>query len=166
MSTENLNIEESRKKIKSLVGDIKVAMMITGFDKKPINAIPMTTKKIDNEGNIWFLSLRTSHHNKDLLKSKDVQLLYSDPSDMEYLSVFGEAEVTTERAVLEDLYEKTDDNWFEEIDDPNLTAIKVRPEEAYYWDTKTNKSVTLLKLGVGAVTGNKQDIGEKGKLNI
>lgn len=166
MSTENLNIEESRKKIKSLVGDIKVAMMITGFDKKPINAIPMTTKKIDNEGNIWFLSLRTSHHNKDLLKSKDVQLLYSDPSDMEYLSVFGEAEVTTERAVLEDLYEKTDDNWFEEIDDPNLTAIKVRPEEAYYWDTKTNKYVTLLKLGVGAVTGNKQDIGEKGKLNI
>lgn len=166
MSTESLNREESRKKIKELVGDIKVAMMITGFDKKPINAIPMTTKKIDNDGNIWFLSLRNSHHNQDLLKSKDVQLLYSDPSDMEYLSVFGEAEVTTDRAVLEDLYEKTDDNWFEEIDDPNLTAIKVKPEEAYYWDTKTNKYITLLKMGVGALTGNKQDIGEKGKLNI
>lgn len=166
MSTENLNREESRKKIRSLVGDIKVAMMITGFDKKPINAIPMTTKKIDNEGHIWFLSLRNSHHNKDLINNKDIQLLYSNPSDMEYLSIFGEAEVTTDRAILEDLYEKTDDNWFEEIDDPNLTAIKVRPEEAYYWDTKTNKYVTLLKLGVGAVTGNKQNIGEKGKLNI
>lgn len=166
MSTEIPNQEESRKKIRNLVGDIKVAMMITGFDKKPINAIPMTTKKVDNDGNIWFLSLSNSHHNQDLLKSKDVQLLYSDPSNMEYLSVFGEAEVTTDRAVLENLYEKTDDNWFEEIDDPNLTAIKVKPDEAYYWDNKTNKYVTLLKLGVGAVTGNKQDIGEKGKLNI
>ncbi|MFD0976532.1 pyridoxamine 5'-phosphate oxidase family protein [Salinimicrobium gaetbulicola] len=166
MSTEKLDKEESRKKIKSLVGDIKVAMMITGFDQKPIPAIPMTTKKIDNDGNIWFLSLRNSHHNQNLLKDKQVQLLYSDPSDMEYLSVYGEAEVTTDRAVLEDLYEKTDDNWFEEIDDPNLTAIKVRPEEAYYWDTKTNKYITLLKLGVGAITGNKQDIGEKGELDI
>lgn len=166
MSTEKLDREESRKKIRSLVGDIKVAMMITGFDQKPIPAIPMTTKKIDNEGNIWFLSLRNSHHNQNLLQDKQVQLLYSDPSDMEYLSVYGEAEVTTDRAILEDLYEKTDDNWFEEIDDPNLTAIKVRPEEAYYWDTKTNKYITLLKLGVGAITGNKQDIGEKGELDI
>lgn len=166
MSTEKLDREESRKKIRSLVGDIKVAMMITGFDQKPIPAIPMTTKKIDNDGNIWFLSLRNSHHNQNLLQNKQVQLLYSDPSDMEYLSVYGEAEVTTDRAILEDLYEKTDDNWFEEIDDPNLTAIKVKPEEAYYWDTKTNKYITLLKMGVGAITGNKQDIGEKGKLDL
>lgn len=166
MSTEKLDREESRKKIRGLVGDIKVAMMITGFDQKPIPAIPMTTKKIDNDGNIWFLSLRNSHHNQNLLQDKQVQLLYSDPSDMEYLSVYGEAEVTTDRAILEDLYEKTDDNWFEEIDDPNLTAIKVKPEEAYYWDTKTNKYITLLKMGVGAVTGNKQDIGEKGKLDL
>lgn len=166
MSTEKLDREESRKKIRSLVGGIKVAMMITGFDQKPIPAIPMTTKKIDNDGNIWFLSLRNSHHNQNLLQNKQVQLLYSDPSDMEYLSVYGEAEVTTDRAILEDLYEKTDDNWFEEIDDPNLTAIKVKPEEAYYWDTKTNKYITLLKMGVGAITGNKQDIGEKGKLDL
>lgn len=166
MSTEKLDREESRKKIRSLVGDIKVAMMITGFDQKPIPAIPMTTKKIDNDGNIWFLSLRNSHHNQNLLQNKQVQLLYSDPSDMEYLSVYGEAEVTTDRAILEDLYEKTDDNWFEEIDDPNLTAIKVKPEEAYYWDTKTNKYITLLKMGVGAITGNKQDIGEKGRLDL
>lgn len=166
MSTEQLDREESRKKIRSLVGDIKVAMMITGFEQRPIPAIPMTTKKIDNDCNIWFLSLKNSHHNQNLLQNKQVQLLYSDPSDMEYLSVYGTAEVTTDRAVLEDLYEKTDDNWFEEIDDPNLSAIKIKPEEAYYWDTKTNKYITLLKMGIGALTGEKQDIGEKGKLNI
>lgn len=166
MSTEKLNREESRKKIKSLVGDIKVAMMITGFEQRPVPAIPMTTKKIDNDGNIWFLSLRNSHHNQNLLRSKNIQLLYSDPSDMEYLSVYGEAEITTDRAVLDELYEKVDDNWFEDINDPNITAIKVKPEEAYYWDTKHNKYITLLKLGVGAVTGDKQDIGEKGNLNL
>ena len=166
MSTEKLNKEESRKKLKQLVEDIKIGMMITGFNRKPISAVPMTSKKVDKEGNIWFLSLRNSDHNNDLLKNSDVQLLYSEPSDMEYLSVYGEAEITTNKEILEDLYNKADDNYFEGQDDPNLTAIKVRPQEAYYWDTKTNKYVTLLKMGVGAMTGNEQDIGEKGKLNL
>ena len=166
MSTEKLNKEESRKKLRQLVEDIKIAMMITGFNRKPVSAIPMTSKKVDQEGNIWFLSLRNSDHNNDLLKNNDVQLLYSEPSDMEYLSVYGEAEITTNREILEDLYNKADDNYFEGMDDPNLTAIKVRPQEAYYWDTKTNKYVTLLKMGVGAITGNEQDIGKKGKLNL
>lgn len=167
MSTEKMNKEESREKLKDLVDDIKVAMMVTGFNKKPINAIPMTTKQVDKDGNIWFLSLRTSEHNQELLKNKDVQLLYSDPKGMEYLSVFGEAEITTDRVTIEDLYSSIDDNWFEGgKTDPNITAIKVRPEEAYYWDTKSNKYITLLKLGVGAISGNKQDIGEKGRLDI
>jgi general stress protein 26 len=166
MSTENLNKEESWDKLRELVDDIKVAMMVTGFDQKPVNAIPMSTKKVDKSGNIWFLSLKTSEHNQDLLKDKQIQLLYSDPNDMEFLSLYGRAEITTDRAVLEDLYNERTDNWFDGVDDPNLTAIKVSPEEAYYWDTKSNKYVTLLKMGVGAITGDKKDIGEKGKLNL
>ena len=166
MSTENLNKEESWDKLRDLVDDIKVAMMVTGFDQKPVSAIPMSTKKVDKSGNIWFLSLKTSEHNQDLLKDKQIQLLYSDPKDMEFLSLYGRAEITTDRAVLEDLYNERTDNWFDGVSDPNLTAIKVTPEEAYYWDTKSNKYVTLLKMGVGAVTGEKKDIGEKGRLNL
>ena len=166
MSTENLNNKESWKKLRDLVDDIKVSMMLTGFNKKPINAIPMRSKRIDQDGNIWFLSLKTSEHNQEIEKNKDVQLLYSKPSDMEFLSVYGTAVITTDKKVLEDLYSKTTDNWFDGVDDPKMTAIKVTPQEAYYWDSKDNKYMTLLKLGVGAVTGKKQDIGEKGKMNL
>ncbi len=166
MSTENLNKEESLKKIKEHIDDTAVAMMITGFDKKPISAVPMYTKRMDEDGNIWFLSGRSSQHNKELLKNNDVQLLYSNTDDMEFLSVYGEAEVTSKKEVIDELYSKTDDNYFEGKDDPEVTVIKVRPQEAYYWDNKSNKFVTLLKLGVGAVTGNQQDIGKKGKMNL
>lgn len=166
MSTKNLTNEQSWKKLKDLVDDIKVAMMLTGFNKKPINAIPMRSKRVDEDGNIWFLSLKTSEHNQDLASNKEIQLLYSKPSDMEFLSVYGTAEVTTDKKIIEDLYSKTTDNWFDGADDPKITAIKVTPREAYYWDSKDNKYITLLKLGVGAVTGNKQDIGEKGKMNL
>lgn len=166
MSTENLNKEESRKKLRKLVDDIKVAMLVTGLEKRPINAIPMRTKKIDDNGHIWFISQSNSEHNKNLQINEQVHLLYSNPDDNEFLTLYGHAEITKDRSILEDLYSATTDNWFDGVDDPNLTAIKVKPVEAYYWDSKTNKYITLLKMGIGALTGNNQDIGEKGKLNL
>jgi general stress protein 26 len=166
MSKENLNKEESWKKLNELVDDIKVAMMVSGLEKKPISAVPMGTKKVDEKGNIWFLSLSNSEHNKNIQINKDVHLLYSNPKNMEFLNLYGKAEITKDRSVLEELYNSKTDNWFDGVDDPNLTAIKIEPQEAYYWDTKTNKYVTLLKMGIGAITGDKQDIGEKGKLNL
>ena len=166
MSTENLNKEESRKKLKNLAEDIKFAMMVTGFAKRPLNAVPMTTKKVDKEGNIWFLSPKDSAHNQNIEMNEEVQLLYSDPSDMEFLSVYGQAEITRDKSLIDDLYNSRTDNWFEGKDDPNITVIKITPQEAYYWDTKANKYITLLKIGMGAVTGKNQDVGVKGKMDL
>src|SRR6056297_1281804 len=130
MSTENLNKEESWKKLRELVDDIKVAMMVTGLEKKPINAIPMRTKKIDDDGNFWFISAGNSEHNKNLQINEQVHLLYSDPDDNEFVTLLGEAEITKDKSILKDLYSATTDNWFDGVDDPNLTAIKVKPIEA------------------------------------
>src|SRR5690606_31110924 len=132
MSTENLNNEAAREKLKGLVEDIRVAMMVTGLSKIPLNAIPMSTKKIDETGDIWFLSLRNSEHNMNIAENNQVQLLYSDPSDMEFVSVYGTGEIITNREVLEELYDEMADAWFDGEDDPNLSAIKFHPREAYY----------------------------------
>ncbi|WBL22982.1 pyridoxamine 5'-phosphate oxidase family protein [Zunongwangia sp. HRR-M8] len=166
MSTENLEYSEARKKMKSMVEDIKTAMMITNIGSKPVDAIPMTTKRVDTEGNIWFLSGMNSDHNGNIAKDSDVQLLYSDPKDYEFISIYGQASIVTEKDILEDLYSKVDDTWFKGEDDPNLSALKIDPKEAYFWDTKSNKYVSLFKMGVAAVTGDQKDIGEKGKLDL
>jgi general stress protein 26 len=166
MSTENLNREESDKKLRSTIEDTSVAMMITAFGHKPVHAVPMYTKTVDEQGNIWFLSSRNSEHNHQLEKENEIQLLYSNPSKMEFLSVYGKAEITSDRSIIDELYSPTDNSYFDGKDDPEITAIKIIPSQAFYWDNKSNKYVTLLKLGLGAVTGNDQDIGEKGKLNI
>lgn len=166
MSTENLNSAEAREKLKDLVDDIRVAMMVTGLGKIPLNAIPMTTREIDDHGDIWFLSLRNSEHNQNIAESNQVQLLYSDPSEMEFVSVYGIGEIITDKEILHELYDEMADAWFDGADDPNLTAIKFHPAEAYYWNNKTNKYVTLYKLGIAALTGKHKDIGESGKLEL
>lgn len=166
MSTENYTNPEAKEKMRSLANSIKIAMMVTGFEQKPLDAIPMRTQKVDDNGTIWFLSPRNSDHNNNITKNKDIQLLYSNPSGNEFLSVYGSGEISTDKKILEDLYDNLTDNWFDGVDDPNLTAIKFTPKEAYYWDSKNNKYVSLFKMGVAAVTGKEQEIGKKGKLDL
>ena len=96
MSTENKYNEEAKKKIKELTEEIKTSMMVTALGKSPLQAVPMTQKKIDMHGDIWFLSPGDSDHNQNIAKNKEVQLLYSDPSSKKFLSVFAEAEIVVD----------------------------------------------------------------------
>lgn len=149
-------------KLKELAEDIGICMMATGLFKAPFSAVPMTTKKIDSKGNIWFLSLRDSEHNQNIIADNKVELLYSDPTKMEFLSVSGRAEIIDEKSTLEDFYDEEIDSWLEGFDDPRLTAIKFTSEKAHYWDTQTNKYETLYHLGIVAITGEEKDSGEEG----
>lgn len=166
MSIENYTSKEAQEKMTKLVEDIKFTMLLTDLNSQPISAIPMTTKKVDEKGDIWFLSGLNSDHNRNIVQSRDVQLLYSDPNKMEYISIYGEATVVTEKNILEELYSKQDDAYFTGVDDPNLTALKIVPREAYYWDTKQNKYMELFKMGIAALTGDQKDVGEKGRLDL
>ncbi|PVW17169.1 pyridoxamine 5'-phosphate oxidase family protein [Marixanthomonas spongiae] len=166
MSTEHITKDEAKKKLKAMVTDIRVAMFATQLGEQPLSVVPMHTKEVDKEGNIWFLSRNDSDHNNDLLKKPEIQLLYSDPNAMKFLSVYGLAEIITDQAVLDELYNKKDNAWFDGAEDPNLTAIKFYPKEAAYWDNNNNKLVTFLKLQAAAVTGDDKDIGTSGKMDL
>lgn len=166
MSTENLKNTEALKKLKKLATSIDFAFLATDLKNQPIDAIPMSTKRVDDDGSIWFLSNANSDHNANIQKDPKAQLFYSKPGDFEFLSVYGEAEITRDRTILDELYGKSDDAWFDGKDDPNLTAIKFRPISAQYWDSKSNKLVSLLKMAYGAVTGEKTDLGETGSLQV
>ncbi|MBA82561.1 MULTISPECIES: pyridoxamine 5'-phosphate oxidase family protein [unclassified Leeuwenhoekiella] len=166
MSTKNLVSTEALEKLKELATAIDFAFMATDLSNQPIDAIPMSTKRVDDNGTIWFLSNANSDHNANIQKDSKVQLFYSKPGDFEFLSVYGEASITRDRTVLDELYGKSDDAWFEGKDDPNLTAIQFRPASAQYWDAKSNKLVSLLKIAYGAVTGEETDLGETGSLKV
>ena len=69
-----------------------------------------------------------------------------DPKQMEFISVYGNAFISTDQSILEDLYSKDDDRWFDGVTDPNLTAIKFTPKEAEFWDSTQNKYINLFKV--------------------
>jgi len=167
MKTENLTSKEAIEKMTKLVRDIKIPFFLTDLKKHPINAIPMITKKVDEHGNIWFLSRLDSEHNSNIAKDPQVQLLYSDPSNMEYLSVFGNATIVSDKKIIDNFHTAEDDTWFRDADASKYSAIKIVPEEAYFWDSSGNTLNKLFKRGLADAKGENPDIIEKkGKLTL
>lgn len=165
--TQNLTANDAVEKIREIATGANICMFISSLTSLPLNARPMATQEVDDEGNIWFMSNR--HSNKDLeIKDDDrVQLLYSHTGSYEYLSIFGHAELINDMNKIKELWTPMAKTWFKEgKDDPDIELIKVTPEDAYYWDTKDNKMVSLIKFAMGAVgITPKDDGGIEGRLN-
>ncbi|NMH27596.1 pyridoxamine 5'-phosphate oxidase family protein [Flavobacterium silvaticum] len=167
MSTKNLSSDKASDKIKSLAEDIKTCFFCTNLDHQPISTRPMGVQQVDDSGNLWFISSRTSNKNFEIGQDSRVQLFFSKASDNEYLSVYGDAEIYREKAIIEALWTPIAKAWFEEgKNDPDVTVIKVTPLDAYYWDTQNGKIVTLLKIAASAITGIRSDVGREGTLRV
>ena len=81
--------------------------------------------------------------------------------------MFGYAEVIKDRAKLEELWNPIAKAWFTEgKDDPEISILRVRPVDAYYWDTRTNKLVSLIKIAASAITGKTMDDGIEGEIKL
>ena len=164
---KNLSSSPAVDKLRELADDAGICFFTTNLSSLPLNARPMSTADIDDEGNIWFFSRNDSDKNEDIEKDNRVQLFYCNKGSVEYLSVFGEAEILTDAAKINELWSPIMKDWFTEgKNDPSITLIKVNTKDAYYWDTKSNKLVSLIKIAVGAATGKQMDNGIEGKLNL
>jgi general stress protein 26 len=164
MSTNNLEKTDALKKYKDIATSVDYAMMLTHLDQTPLHAIPMSTKRVDDNGITYFLSNADSEHNANIESDSRCQLIYAEKHSMEFASIYGKAIISRDKALIDDIYESTDDNWFDGKEDPNITVITFQPEEGHYWDSKSNTLVSLFKLGYGAITGEKTDIGQSGSL--
>ncbi len=165
--TQDLHREEAIDKLKELIKHNSICLFTSRLTQEPFQTRPMSTAQVDDEGNLWFLSASDSYKNEEVDYDPNVQLFYVNTPDSEYLTVFGKAYISTDRKKIDEVWKPIAKAWFTEgKDDPRITLLKVVPEEAYYWDTKTNKMVAMLKIITAAVTGKTMDDGVEGKLAV
>lgn len=165
---KNLDQQEAIKKMKEIAEKIRLCMFCTEVESLPFDVRPMNTMQVDNDGNFWFLSNKTSNKNEEIKENSLVQLLYSDEGSAVFMSVYGHATELYDKQKIEELWNPLIKTWFEEgKDDPNLTVIKVQPVEGYYWDTQHHKMVAFLKMVAASVTGKTHfDDSREGNLNV
>ena len=160
--------KEAIEKIKELASKSSTCFMCTDIQSnQSFSARPMTVQETDDEGNLWFLSANDSEHNLELKKDPYLQLLFKGSDYSDFLSIYGEATVTRDKARIEQLWEPIFKTWFTEgKEDPRITVIKVRPLEGYYWDTKHNMAVGFIKRLVGAAIGKTLDDSVEGTVTV
>jgi general stress protein 26 len=164
---KNLTSAEAVEKIKELATGADICMFTTLLKKLPLTSRPMSTSKVDDEGNLWFLSKKSSEKNQEIESDSRVQLFYASKGSAEYLSVYGNAQIIIDKQKAEELWSSIAKAWFPGgVDDPEVSIIKVTPIESYYWDTKHNKIVSLLKITSSMITGNSNDDGVEGTINV
>lgn len=163
--TKNLRDKEAIKKIKEMAESIDFCMFCTHLAHVPFETRPMSTRLVDEGGNIWFFSRLDSFKNANILDDNRVQLLYAQPGNAQFLTVFGRARIILDRQKSDELWSIFTKTWFlEGKDDPELSLIKVEPESAHYWDTKHGKMVSLLKLAASVITGKTMDDSIEGEI--
>lgn len=166
-TTQNLRSVDAIEKIKNLIKSENIALFTTNLSHAPLSTRPMSTAQVDEQGCIWFLSKIDSDKNAEIKRDNRVQLFYSHMKSAEFLSLYGKADIVQDRAKLEELWTPIAKAWFTEgIEDPTITIIKFTPEDGHYWDTKSGKMISMLKIAVGAITGITMDNGLEGKVRI
>ena len=165
MGVQNISRQEANEKIKELAKKADVCMFTTSLTKLPLTTRPMSTRDVDNDGSIWFFSREGSDKNLEISTDNRVQLFYSNSSSSEYMSLYGKATILKDARKAKELWSAIAKTWFNEgYDDPELTLIKVEPEDGYYWDTKDGKVISLMKMVAGAISGKEFDLGVEGKI--
>lgn len=168
MSAKNLFSQEAIEKLKELSEKARICLFTTELDKLPLTSRPMSLQECDDEGNLWFISSAESNKNFEIREDNRVQLFFMNNSNSEYLSVYGKAHIYRDKATIEDKWSVFANAWFDGRDDPNVTIIRVAPEDTYYWDTKAGKVVTLLSFAKAIIAGKNTDNsdGVEGQLNV
>lgn len=168
MSTENLYNKEAIEKLRTMIDKIDIGMICTFSPRGEFpHVVPMSRQEVDEDGNVWYLFSSESETFKNLEQDSTITLAYSMPSDYLFVSVNGKAEISSDQSRIDKYWNKMMEGWFEKgKEDPRIRILKVNVLDAHYWDTKSNKLITLLKVASNAITGSDLDTGREGDLNL
>jgi len=165
---EDLRGTEAGRKIKELAGKSSTCFFCTNITTgQPLTTRPMSVQKMDEEGNLWFLSASDSHKNLEIKNDSHVHLLFQGSKHSDFLSLYGTATISKEKRLIEELWEPLLKTWFTEgVEDPRITVIKVDVKEGYYWDNKHGNAIAFMKMAAGALMGKTLDDSLEGTLKV
>lgn len=126
---------------------------------------PMSVQDVDDHGNLWFLSAKDSHKNREIAQQPDVRLFFQASEHAGFLALTGTATISTDRKKIDELWEPIVKTWFTGgKDDPRITVIQVKPSGGYYWDNKHGSVIAGAKMLVGAAMGRTLDDSIEGRV--
>ena len=155
---EQLKEIEHIKKARELsakLKDIKIAMLTTSTADGKQHSRPMYSFEMKDDGILWFFISKDSRKVTEIKADQNILLNYSNPQSDLYIVINGIAEVSEDKAKIEELWSDRFKIWFPYgKDDPNLCLLKITPQEAEYWDTPDLLFAQIISLVKNTLGGN------------
>jgi len=163
MKQQNIQYVE---KLVEMLKDVRSCMLITNEkNAENISGRPMGITKIDVDGTMWFFTKASSYKVDEIEENKKVSISIINESSNNYLMIHGTATLVNDKGKMKELWSAITKAWFPlGLEDPDMTLIKVVPNEVEYWDSSSSKMVVLFNMLKAIVTGKEYAEGEHGKI--
>ena len=163
--------EEQHKNMEKFIDmlkDVRICMMITNEkDAEHSSGRPMAINRVDEDGTMWFFTKASSHKVEELKDHKSVSIAITNEASNNYLMIHGTSYLVNDKAKMKELWSLLMKAWFPlGLEDPDITLIKVTPEEVNYWDSNSGKMIVLFNMLKAIVTGKEYSKGEHGTITL
>ena len=164
MSGQN---SDDHKKVMELLNDLKIAMLSTRGPDGKARSRPMAVSDSEFDGTLYFLTGETSGKVHDLENDPETVVTFADTGNNSYVALRGEASVSADRADVAKHWTEVARAWFPKgPDDPNISVISVKVDEAQYWDQPNGKMVVAYGYVKAVLTGEPVHAGGPGSVNL
>jgi general stress protein 26 len=162
---EDVSGAQAVDRIKEVVDKNATCFFCTAPGPGASNTRPMSVRKVDDQGRLWFLSANDSHKNQQIARDPWVQLYFQGSEHSDFLTLSGSASITVDKTIIEELWSPLIKTWFTGgVDDPRITAVMFEPQDGYYWDNKHGNAIAGIKMLVGAAIGKTLDDSIEGRV--
>jgi len=114
---------------------------------------------------IYFFTGASAEKDNQIEEFPIVTLAFIDQSKNDYVSITGTANLSDDRAKIEELWSPMMKSWWDGPNDADLRLIRFVPEDAEAWDSP-HDVVSTIKMAAAAVGLGKPDMGDSGKVRM
>lgn len=160
-----MSSKEHKEKIWSMISKIGTGMLVS-LNKEEPHARPMQLVQDDYDGTLWFFTRKNDPKVKEITENQHVCLTFSDTDKNTFVSLTGEAKLSTDKNRIERYWNPVVASWYSEdkaSEEPALLEIKISRGE--HWDSDTNAISFWYEIAKANLTGKKPNLGENQKFN-
>jgi general stress protein 26 len=156
---------EEIEKVSKLIEGAKIALVTTVSEEGQLVSRPLAMQQREFDGTLWFFTQDPSPKTEQVAVNDQVNVALQ--VDDGWVSIAGTASVTKDPTMIDELWNRHAEAWFENgKDDPTVALLRVRADTAEYWTMTSSKVVSAVKYAKAIVTGEQPDIGENNTIQL
>lgn len=130
-------VEDANTKFWDMIGEFDTCM-VTTHDGDALRSRPMAPRVSRERSEILFLTDRNAHKVDEIERNGQVACTFTKHGA--YVAVSGKARLSTDRALVDEIWDAEAEAWMPQgKDSPDVAVFVVNPFQAEIWDVKTNK---------------------------